>query len=549
MPGSPTNQEVLSFPSNAIVTIEDTDSFGTLNFSSANYNVLQNSGSALITVTRTGGTIGAVSANVATADGTNVTAPFSPAYGGTNYGPVSRQLSFDSGQSSASFTIPIYLTPNETAPANRVFNLILFNGSPGIAGQFPKTATVTILDNQLVLSPAGSVDQTIQNGVGFNSDVQSLSLQPDGSLLAGGDFTFFNGYPFNFLGRLFSDASFDSTFQGAADSTVYDILSQAPNTNQQNGSVMIVGSFTNIDSVPRSGIARLNLNGGLDESFNPGAGADSTVYSIVQQFLPNVQTNLPNLSYYVIGGNFANFDGAPASGIARVTAAGLLDPTFNLGAGVSGTNAAVHVVALEPNNQILVAGDFTSFNNAAHQHLVRLNVDGSVDTNFAAFDGINSEINGSIRALQVQPDGDIIIGGLFTSVNGASYNYIARLKNDGSLDTNFNVGVGCNNAVLALALDSQNRILVGGQFTRASGVTRNGITRLNPDGTVDPTINFGFGANGYVDSIVASRRTMRSILRVGSPLSITLQRVTSCGCTAARMPGPARLSSASRFMA
>ena len=501
-PGSVTNQEVLSFPSNAVLTIEDTDSYGILNFSSPNYNVLQNAGTALITVTRTGGTVGTVSVSVTTSDGTNATTPLQPAYGGTNYGPTGMQLSFAPGESSKSFTIPIYLTPKESAPANRLFNLILFNGSPGIAGQFPKFATVTILDNQLVLSPAGSVDQTIQNGIGFNNDVQSLSLQPDGSLLAGGDFTFYNGFPFNYLGRLFSDASFDSAFQGQTDATVYGILSQAPVNNQSNGSVMIVGNFKQVDQAPRSGIARLNLNGSLDESFNPGAGADSTVYAITQQFLPNVQTNLPNLSYYIIGGNFANFNGAPSSGLARLTSAGQIDPTFDLGSGVTGTNAAVHAIALEPNNQILVAGDFTSFNNAAHHHLVRLNVDGSVDTNFAAFDGGTTDINGSVRALQVQPDGNIIIGGLFTSVNGSSYNYIARLKNDGSLDTNFLVGAGCNNPVLALALDSQNRILVGGEFTRASGVTRNGITRLNPDGTVDPTINFGFGANGYVDSIV-----------------------------------------------
>ena len=85
---------------------------------------------------------------------------------------------------------------------------------------------------------------------------------------------------------------------------------------------------------------------------------------------------------------------------------------------------------------------------------------------------------------------------------GPNYNYIARLNNDGTLDTNFNVGAGCDNAVLALAVDSQTRILLGGEFTKASGVTRHGITRLNPDGTVDPTINFGFGANGYIDSIV-----------------------------------------------
>ena len=188
--------------------------------------------------------------------------------------------------------------------------------------------------------------------------------------------------------------------------------------------------------------------------------------------------------------------------MARLTLTGELDPNFNLGAGVSGSNVPVHVIAIQPNNQILVGGDFVSFDNAPHHHLVRLNIDGTIDTSFAPFDGVSSDINGSVRAIQVQPDSRIIIGGLFTSVDGSSYNYIARLNADGSVDTNFNVGVGCDNSVLALALDSQTRILVGGEFTHASGVTRNGITRLNPDGTVDPTINFGFGANGYVDSIV-----------------------------------------------
>jgi len=502
-PGSATNLEILSYPSNAVLTINDTDSYGTLNFSVANYNVLQNAGSALVTVVRTGGTVGSVSVNFSTFDGTNATAPYQPAYAGTNYGPTSNQLTFAAGVSSVSFTIPIYnTTSTESAPANRIVNLVLFNGSPGIAGQFPKMATLTILDPQLVLSPAGSVDQTIQNGVGFNTDVQSLSLQPDGSLLAAGDFTFFNGFPFNYIGRLLPDANFDSAFVATSDSTVSQVLSQAPTGNQVDGSVMIVGEFTQIDQTPRSGIARLNLNGSLDESFNPGSGADSTVFAIAEQFLPAAQTNLPAVPYYIIGGNFANFDGAPASGVARITAAGLLDLNFNVGAGVTGTNAAIHAIALEPNNQILVGGDFTSFNNAPHHHLVRLNVDGSVDTNFAAFDGVGSDINGSVRALQVQPDGNIIIGGLFTTVSGRNFNFIARLNNDGTVDTNFNVGVGCNNGVLTLALDSQNRILVGGEFTKASGVTRNGITRLNPDGTVDPTINFGFGANGYIDSIV-----------------------------------------------
>ena len=80
--------------------------------------------------------------------------------------------------------------------------------------------------------------------------------------------------------------------------------------------------------------------------------------------------------------------------------------------------------------------------------------------------------------------------------------HIARLNPDGTLDAAFNPGLGANDTVFSLALQSDNRIVVGGEFTRFSGVSRNRITRLNPDGTVDPTINFGTGANDFVAAIV-----------------------------------------------
>jgi hypothetical protein len=87
--------------------------------------------------------------------------------------------------------------------ADRIVGLQLFSGSPtNIAGQFPKTAILTILDPQLHLNSAGSVDTTTQNGLGFNGLVNSLYLQPDGSILAGGEFTYFNSYPFDYVARL-----------------------------------------------------------------------------------------------------------------------------------------------------------------------------------------------------------------------------------------------------------------------------------------------------------------------------------------------------------
>jgi uncharacterized delta-60 repeat protein/uncharacterized repeat protein (TIGR01451 family) len=501
------NSEVLAAPSNAVLTIQDVDSYGTFNFSASNYNVLQSAGQALITVLRTSGTEGYTTVSYATYNDTNAQAPYQPAIGGTNYGITTGSLNFTPGVSSLSFSVPIYYTPNETTTANRIVNLVLAGGSPlAINSQFPRVATLTILDNQLVISSAGSVDLTTASGQGFNDYVVSLALQPaGGSILAGGNFTAFNGYPFDYIGRLNADGSFDTSFlfnMAGANGTVQQVLSQAPLATQTNGNIMVVGNFSTVDQVNRAGIARLNIDGSLDSSFNPGAGADGPVNAIAQQFLPAATTNQPNLSYYVIAGGFANFDGYPSAGVTRLTTTGALDPNFNPGAGVSGSNAVVRVLAIDPNNRILLGGDFVFFNNQAHHHLVRLNVDGSVDSSFLAFDGIASDLNGAVRAIQVQPDGRILIGGSFTNVSGSNFNYFARLNDDGSIDPTFNVGAGCDNTVLAIALDSQNNIYLGGEFSHASAVTRNGITRLNPDGTVDPTINFGFGANGFVDAIV-----------------------------------------------
>jgi uncharacterized delta-60 repeat protein len=520
--GSPNNDSLILFPpSTATLTIVESDSYGNLNFAAPpssgvpNFNILQNSGQAVITVVRTGGATGTITANYATFNDTNPPAGLQTALAGTNYGATNGTLTLGPGVTSASFVVPIYYTPAESVVTNRVVTLALVTGSSNISGQFPQYATLTILDPQLILSPAGAVDTSTLSGTGFNGFVNSLSLQPDGSLLAGGDFTFFNQYPFEYVARLNPNGSFDSSFlldQAGANSNIFQVLSQITNSGQtNNGPIMVAGSFTSVDGVTRNGISRLNIGGSMDETFNPGSGADSTVFAIVETLLPTGVTNQTNIAYYV-GGNFANFNGVPSGGITRLNGSlgspgyqGGVDPNFNVGQGVTSANGAIHALAVQADNSVIAGGDFTAFNSLPCYHLVRLNSAGVVDPTFNP--GTGSDPSASVRAVVIQPDGRILVGGSFTNVtvSNVTYNlnYLARLNTDGSVDTNFNVGVGGNNSVLALALDSQQRIIVGGGFTRFSGVTRSGITRLNSDGTVDATVNFGSGADGgFVDTIV-----------------------------------------------
>src|SRR5205814_7113184 len=103
----------------------------------------------------------------------------------------------------------------------------------------------------------------------------------------------------------------------------------------------------------------------------------------------------------------------------------------------------------------------------------------------SALDGFDPNANGRVRVIVVQPDGKILIGGDFATLspNGGvpvTRNRIARLNPDGTLDTAFDLNA--NNAIDAIALQADGKILVGGFFAGANsigGQMRNFIARLD----------------------------------------------------------------------
>lgn len=190
------------------------------------------------------------------------------------------------------------------------------------------------------------------------------------------------------------------------------------------------------------------------------------------------------------------------SGTVPATASTTLDASFK-----PVLSAAGHITGIVPieNRKVLVIGRFTSISGIARKNIARLNADGSLDTAFQLDSRIPADM---IFAVTVQADGKILIGGQM-SVYGAteSQSYIFRLENNGTWDTSFKAGgyiygppggaFGLNNAVRAIVVDSNNKILVGGDFTSP----RNYIARLNSDGTEDTTFNPGTGADAAVTHI------------------------------------------------
>ena len=172
-----------------------------------------------------------------------------------------------------------------------------------------------------------------------------------------------------------------------------------------------------------------------------------------------------------------------------------LETTGTIRHAFSGASSGlIQAVVQQPSdNRVLVGGLFASFaGNAGYQNVVRINTDGTLDTTF------NPGPNGQVNVIVVQPNGQILIGGGFTSIETAAgvtvpIAYLARLNSDGSVDTSFNPSP--NAQVNSLAILSGGTILVGGGFSAmetASSTTlvqRNDIAEINSDGTINANFN------------------------------------------------------------
>jgi len=299
----------------------------------------------------------------------------------------------------------------------------------------------------------------------------------------------------NLAGTVFSTSAFLTVNTPVAG----DVVSFGPGSSidgpveaiavQPNGKILIGGDFTAVNGTPRSRVARLNADGTLDQIFMNGlSGANAAVTSVA------LQTN----GTVLIGGYFDTINGTARNRIARLNADGSLDTGFQNG--MSGADGPVYQVTALAEGKVLIGGPFVTVNGAARPFLARLNADGSLDTGF--LNGLSGPDN-TVASIALQPDGKILVGGVFTNFNGQSRNLIARLNSDGTLDDGFQNGMsGVNDWVFSIALQPDGKVLLGGLFTTANGVSRNRVARLNTDGGLDVSFQNGMsGADNWVYSV------------------------------------------------
>ena len=425
-----------------------------------------------------------------------------------------------------------------TGPDNIVYTCaIQSNGKIIIGGNFTNYNGSPI--NRIArLNTDGSLDPTFNIGTGLNSYPLTSMIQNDGKIIIGGDFTSYNGSNINRIARLNADGTLDATFNvGTGISFFVNTIAI-----QSDGKIIIGGYFSFYNGILRNNIIRLNTNAVLDVVFNVGTGANGNIYTSA------IQSD----GKLLIGGSFTEYNGISRGRIARLNTDGTLDMSFNPGTGAS---FSVNTLSIQSDGKIIIGGNFAYYNGIGRYYLARLNTDGSLDVSFkdelrfasvklsaiqsdgkiivvgdnytllrlntdgsndASFN-IGTGANQSINTLLIQSDGKIIIGGNFTAFNGITRNKIARLNTNGSLDATFTSDIGANYDINSLSIQSDGKIIIGGEFTTYNGISRNHIARLNSDGTLDASFNPGTGTD--VNVAISSIQSNGKIIIAGRFIS------------------------------
>ena len=323
-------------------------------------------------------------------------------------------------------------------------------------------------------------------GSGFNNSTYGIAVQSDGKILVCGVFTSFDGTTLNRIARLNSDGTEDTAFT----TNIGSGFNGETNTVviQSDGKILVGGNYTIFNGVLRRGLVRLNSNGTEDTSFggNLGGGFSSSVQGVAVQSDGKI----------LVCGFFSTFKSNTRNRLVRLNSNGTEDTSFysNLG---SGFLSAAWAVVVQSNGKILVGGNYTQFNGNSRGSIIRLNSNGTEDTTFAT--NIGTGFNGAVLGLAVKSNGTIVVGGTFTPSDGTARSRIATLSSSGVDNTSSMLQTGFNERIYFIAVQSDGKILAGGNFTSFNGNTRNRLVRINDNLTSEDTsfyTNLGSGFSG-----------------------------------------------------
>lgn len=335
----------------------------------------------------------------------------------------------------------------------------------------------------------GSVDTTFNSAIQTDAIVEIVPVADNKFLIA----SFPSSNQFSSLARINSDGSLDETFDsGLAFDTGFqiDIFDIAVNAD---GKIIIVGTFTTFNGQAVNKIVCLNEDGSVDESFDVGTGPslENNGFSYIQS------VSLQSDGKIILAGSFDKFDGSDTNNIIRLLEDGSVDSDFIIAEAIFNAFGSFSIKEVEvlSNDDIILA---------SHADLIKLHSDGSYDPTFFSGEFNNELIVGFAGSVEVvqSPDGLIYFGGRYSRYNNAFRVGLLSLDASGVV-TEFDPQLGGIPDLRAIEVQEDGKILVGGIFLGVEDIVVNNIARFNPDGSLDEDFvsNLGSGPQGNVRDI------------------------------------------------
>jgi uncharacterized delta-60 repeat protein len=454
------------------------------------------------------------------------------------------------------------------APSNSVNELLLHAGSLYVGGLFETIGGVS-RQRLAKLSPSGTgpVDPTWNPGA--SAAVGSMTLDANGQLLVSGSFNTIGGQSRRALARLSPngtgavDLSFDTTIDGitaavvplpdgriviggqitASNGNLRVGLAQLSSTGTTlasaidtelpgsvlaltggaDGAIIVGGSFHRVDGQARANLARFRSDGTLDPDWSPDA--NSAVAALA----------LDNSGAVIAGGAFSRVDGVSRSALVRLTGtSGSVDPSWNPTAFGGISTLAVDAAS----NTLYAGGAFNSIGGQGIARLAKLSAGGSGTIDTAWVPAPDNRVD----ALALSGDGQLFVGGVFTSIGGQSRNRIARLSASGTGAADPAWNPSSSGAVTAIARRANGDVYVGGTFTSIGGASRLNLARLAGTGAGAADAGWSADAFGQVSALATDQGDVLYVAggfgTIGSQTRIALGKVNGNGVVdAAWHPG------------
>ncbi len=371
-----------------------------------------------------------------------------------------------------------------------------------VLGDFNELDSVSVDQGIVRLNSNGSRDAGFNPASGFatTAEVNSALMVPGtNTFYVSGNLDTYNGTVVSNLIRLLGTGAIDTTFNvgtGFSDgetSSLYFPIWSMISASDGSDDIYVAGDFITINGTAQGSIARLNSDGSVDTGFQSGTGfVGYQVKAIVE--VPDGSRDL------FVSGNFTSYNGTSVGPFVRLSADGALRSGFAAPSQFLGS--ANDIAAIPGSTAIYAGGSFTAYAGTEAKQLVRLRMDGTLDSSFS----IGSGFNQGLTSLLSDSSGGIYVGGSFTSYRGTINGSLVRLDASGNLDPSFNPGTGFGTAVSSLANSALgDAIWVGGYFTTFNGSSiGRGIARILPAGALDPTFNHSLGGvlGGSVNAIL-----------------------------------------------